>query len=172
MKYPFDLKRALRGDELISRDGKPFVNFKKRHDRNKKDVYPYQAELGNYLNNGICYFSIFTKDGRYAMDGADDLDLFMRYPELKEGMKILVKEDDNWEERMFLFKDKRDRVAAVSRKFENAYLKGEYYRMALWKQWKLIEEPAIEISVKINGKEGKLSDISTETFEKLKELGL
>jgi hypothetical protein len=38
-----------------------------------------------------------------------------------------------------------------------------------WKQARLIQELIIEINVKINGKEAKLSDISDETFRKLKE---
>ncbi len=162
MKYKFNLERALKGDELITRDEQEVSGFM----INPKIVsvdYPY------FISS---IKSTYTKDGIQYMGCKNDNDLFMKYPEMKEGMKILVKEDDNWEERIFLFKDKRDRVVTVSRKFENAYLKGEYYRMALWKQWELIEEPAIEIQVKINGKEGKLSDISTETFEKLKRLEL
>ena len=45
------------------------------------------------------------------------------------------------------------------------------FRTTPWNYAKDIEEdPSIEISVKINGKEAKLSDISDETLKRIKEL--
>ena len=50
---------------------------------------------------------------------------------------------------------------------ENEVIKLNSYNV---KGYEVITEPAIEISVKINGKECSLKDISTETLNKLKEL--
>ncbi len=157
-KIKFDLERALRGDELITRDNEGVMGFTQRFDV-PLSLYPYETDDG----------CIYMKDGRNDKNRASKNDLFMKYPELKEGMKILVRDgdDESWKERIFVFKDKWGNVLTLP-----LYNEVDNVSVFIWKQFKLIEEPAIEIHVKINGKEGKLSDISTETFEKLKELGL
>ncbi len=159
-KYKFDLKRALAGEPLINEVGDEIKGFHKRKESLDTIKFPY-ADSRN---------ATYTEEGKYTTKIHTANNLFMKYPKLEEGMKILVRDSDDkdWIERIFLVKDKNGLIIAI--KSYQRYMDGELYSAVAWKQFKLIEEPAIEITVKINGKEAKLSDISEETFKKLKNL--
>ncbi len=159
-KYKFDLKRALAGEPVINEVGEEIKGFHKRRIKPEITKFPY-ADSND---------SSYTEEGKYTITYHTVNDLYMKYPKLEEGMKILVRDSDDkdWIERIFLVKDKNGLIIAI--KSYQRYMDGELYNAVAWKQFKLIEEPAIEITVKINGKEAKLSDISEEIFKKLKNL--
>ena len=162
-KYKFDLERALAGEPIINGKGEEVLGFHKRKDKSMLSTFPY-ADIA-----GITY----TEKGGFFDAGIETKDLYMKYPPLPpEGTYILVRDDDkeSWRKKIFLYKDTRGRILVVGNYCEDNYFTGYLYEVTSWKQWKPIEEPEIEITVKINGKESKLSDISDETLKKLKAL--
>ena len=52
----------------------------------------------------------------------------------------------------------------------NDYKNGNWVELYMWNTWRRIsKEPTIEITVKVNGKESKLSNISEETLLKIRK---
>lgn len=168
----FNLELAKQGHPLITRDGQKVLSFKCLDDI---PTYPcsYTTDVGSYT----C-----SIHGKYNLNATDDHDLFLDdsipwEPELKPGDKILIKpsHSSSYMEKIFIAHgteiNGKKTVICVNTSDNNNYLKGMYYRTTLWTDWKTIpKEPSIEINVKINGKECKLSDISEETLLKLRSL--
>ncbi len=129
-KYPFDLERALKGELLVNGTGEDILGFHKRLNRYTDDVYPY-ADIDN---------QIYTKKGKYNDGMTNSLDLFMKYPPLKEGDEILVRDDDNdkWQPRTFITFDSRNKVLCVNGLQNNSYKNGDNYGAVSWKYFKRI----------------------------------
>ena len=89
-----------------------------------------------------------------------------------KGDIILVRDFSSvkWKKLIFLM-FYGDTALCVTESTEDAYREGKQYSICGWTHWKWPEEKEseIEISVKINGKEAKLSDISKETLLKIRE---
>jgi len=152
----FDLQKALNGEALITRDGRKAYEFRRS---NASIDYCYFVEGDRRIR--VCY-----KDGVHKFD-KQNLDLFMA-EQYKEGDRVMVRDndDDEWTELIYLFTDKNGFHLCT---WIDRYGRGDTYPAFTWEQIKPIED-TIEITVKINGKEAKLSDISDETLTKIKEL--
>jgi len=163
----FNLKRALAGEPLITRSGDKVFGFKVREGKSHSE-WPYAAEIiGQYLT--------FTKTGRCGVDPEIDNthDLFMAEPELKEGdlIEVCAPTGSNYKPCIFLYKEKNNRVIVVTHGYEDYYRNGTDYPTGSFGNWRMPpKQPQIEITVKINGKEAKLSDISDETLQNIKKL--
>ena len=161
--YKFELKRALAGEPVVTRGGDTVMRIERGIDR----AYVVSVTLADYSHYSV------TETGNAWKSGAESpLDLFMKYPPLKEGDYILVSDDKKtWRKRKFIHIDFNNRVVVVDKYCADDFDNGRRYAACSYKYYKRIEEePEIEITVKINGKDAKLSDISAETLEKIKQL--
>lgn len=76
--YPFDLQRALAGEELITRDGKKVHSFGLNHP--DETIYVYEAMIDSAERDGSTYAISCTKGGTYWSSGSEHrADLFMKY---------------------------------------------------------------------------------------------
>jgi hypothetical protein len=65
---PFDLQKALAGDPVITRDGKPVTEI--HHFKTWKDEFRVFGEIRGILRK-------FKEDGRFVLNSDSDMDLFM-----------------------------------------------------------------------------------------------
>lgn len=76
-RIPFDLERALAGDELVTRGGERATKFKLDLSRHKPEPYEYKAIVRGYPVD-------YTENGRYWRDEQkSEDDLFMKHPAKK-----------------------------------------------------------------------------------------
>lgn len=115
--------------------------------------YPYEGQY--------CNFKYF-KDKGYTIHPASD---FLE-PEFEFGEEVEVSQNGNkWVKRTFVSLNPNNAGGD-----KHITVDADGY-VSSWKFCRKIEEkPSIEITVKINGKEAKLSDISEDTLNKLREL--
>lgn len=169
---PFNLNLAKQGHPLITRDGRKivqFVHFTEPFDQKSNSVLYVLTEKGEKFCNCI--------DGEYYHNEVNNDDLFLDdsvpwNPLLKEGDLVEVRdfEEKKWQKRIFLYFNKYKKIMCVNNRDKASYLEGKCYEVLPWNQYRLItQEPIIEIIVRIDGKEAKLSDIPDETLKKIKE---
>ena len=78
---PFNLKKALAGHPLVTRDGRKVTNFR----TNSPDpIFPYRVDIEG-MRESLCFF---TGEGHYWKSGdKDKSDLFLLLPESKRDSK-------------------------------------------------------------------------------------
>jgi hypothetical protein len=167
---PFNLEVALKGHPVVTRDGREVTDIHHFKDPLVDIRYTLYAQVQGRVEK-------FTKKGHfYYSERESDYDLFLKdcdwQPEPEEGDVVLVRDTDEeeWQERILLYKTRNNHLICVSGGDERDYNKNEYYVTDTWKQMKpLPQKPSFEITIKINGKTAKLSDISEETLITLRK---
>jgi hypothetical protein len=110
----------------------------------------------------------FGLGGRMVEVKGDDGAKYLLYeyeleliPEFEAGEEVEISDcGDNWYKRIYLGYMDGKHWYRSGTKHDSAYS---------WKYVRKIKQPEIAITVKINGKEAKLSDISEDTLKKIRE---
>ena len=164
---PFDLELALQGHPVVTREGRKVENL------------ILSKHIGNtYPLSGIVWGSTltWTKNGSHQFSLSSANDLFLTdcelQPEPKLGDLVEVTDDNDstWFKRIFICKTPGNNALAVLVDSESNFARSRIFEVKLWDHMRPIQkQPEIEITVSINGKPAKLSDISDETLRKIKE---
>jgi hypothetical protein len=162
---PFDLELAELGHPLVSVRG-------------EKVIWVGRAET-----RGPHHSVVVKKDGTIvalnskglSLNNTNTVVLDVSKPweaPLKTGDIIEVKStltESKWSERIYLAMA-NDIPICVNVNCVGAYKKNQHFEVSTWRVFRRKpEEPVIEITVKVNGKEAKLSDISKETLLQIRE---
>lgn len=119
------------------------------------------------IADGKCYFLEDCKKPVWNWHITDD----MIAHNFKYGEEIDVSDDgDHWTKRIFVgYIDGHSHpFACVEGRLESKFLNREKFQTQEWCYARKVQKPEIEITVRINGKEAKLSDISEETLKKIR----
>jgi hypothetical protein len=163
---PFDLNLALLGHPVVTRDGKKVENLS--FSKNER-TYP--------LSGTVCG-NLFTwkRNGSHQFSEKSTYDLFLAdcelHPEPKYGDLVEVTDDSDstWVKRIFICKTPGNNTLAVLVDSESNFARSRIFEVKLWDHMRPIQkDPNIKITVSINDKPARLSDISDETLRKIKE---
>jgi len=166
---PFNLELALQGHPVVTRGGKEISQL-------TLFVCKHTHPLVGVIDGERC---VWTRNGngRYNMTTQSNSDLFLKdcdwQPEPKFGDLVEVSDSGiNWTERIFICKTPDGRILAASpvENFINRHKPLLSFGVTPWNHMRPIQkELNIKITVSINDKPAKLSDISDETLRKIKE---
>jgi len=112
---------------------------------------------GEYKNAYV----VITEEGEFNWE-VNWIEIFEE-PEFKEGEWILVRneEDDEWEKRIFLYKDKNWYFIAVVHGDEENYLRWEEYETYVWKEGKKMD------TIKIKTVDWQIVEVEKKKLEEL-----
>jgi hypothetical protein len=170
----FNLELAKQGHPLVTRDGEKvvqFIHLEKPFPQDNWGAINAVFENGDFESYDIC--------GKYQKNVCYTKDLYLDdstdwQPPLKEGDVIEVRNytESGWRKEVLIFIDKNNMAVCTScLRGKELHESGIPYGTNVWRYYRRIpQKPTIEVTVKINGKEAKLSDLSEETLKKLRNL--
>jgi len=173
----FNLERWLRtGEELVTRGGVKVLCTK--YFENNAAFCKLKSMLADGSN-----ISHYT-DGDYTKSSSEEqLDLYFANdiepkPQPKRGDTVWVRDNENdcWHKRIFLVEMKDCNSPFIVTEKDSEYLRNpDAYMQFYFTCWKevrttdpALDKPKIEITVKVNGKEVKLSTLSDESILAIK----
>jgi len=162
---PFDLELAKQGHPLVTMAGGNVVFLTAERDSVEFPILCLvDGRSKSYTIRGFFHAGSRVSSRNLFLADCD------WQPPLKEGDEVEVSGyEDEYEKRIFLYEDANGRAVCFSDTQEDEYNNGGEYVACSWKKWRRVPQPSVEITIKINGKDAKLSDISEETLKKLKQ---